>query len=115
MFLKELFHDTIKLGKKRLNGYYLLILTFGVGVGNFFLWGLLLLLRPFLGATFSSSESESVASSHVPFLRSCFFFLAPPLAMKHMGRGGSELSNLMAIPVTSSSSEESSSSSSCSS
>src|SRR5437763_527099 len=42
-------------------------------------------LVPFLGATFLSSESESVASSHVPFLGSCFFFLAPPLAMKHMG------------------------------
>src|SRR5438128_2636134 len=72
-------------------------------------------LVPFLGATFShsSSESESVASSHVPFLGSCFFFLAPPLAMKHMGGEGSELSYLMVIPVTSLSLEESSSSSSC--
>src|SRR5205809_4685921 len=74
-------------------------------------------LVPFLGATFShpSLESESVASSHVPFLGSCFFFLVPPLAMKHMGGGGSGLSHLMVIPVTSYSSEESSSSSSCSS
>src|SRR6266542_2424580 len=48
MFLEELFRDTIKLGKKRLNGYYLLILTFGVGVGNFFLWNLLLLLGALL-------------------------------------------------------------------
>src|SRR5438128_4513614 len=50
MFLEELFHDTIKLGKKRLNGYYLLILTFRVEVGNFFLWGLLLLLGALLGS-----------------------------------------------------------------
>src|SRR5213083_2010639 len=50
MFLEELFHDTIKLGKKRLNGYDLLILTFRVGVGNFFLWGLLLLLGALLGS-----------------------------------------------------------------
>src|SRR6266542_1518620 len=50
MFLEELFRDTIKLGKKRLNGYYLLILTFGVGVSNFFLWGLLLLLGALLGS-----------------------------------------------------------------
>src|SRR6266498_5571121 len=70
-------------------------------------------LLPFLGATCSSSDSKSVASSHVPFLGSCFFFfLAPPLAMKHMGGGGSGLSHVMATPVTSSSSEESSSSSS---
>src|SRR5438132_14105710 len=67
-------------------------------------------LVPFLEATFSHSslESESVASSHVPFLGSCFFFLAPPLAMKHMGDEGSELSHLMAIPATSSFLEESS-------
>src|SRR6266540_7072538 len=50
MFLKELLHDTIKLGNKRLNGHYLLILTFGVGVGNFFLWNLLLLLGALLGS-----------------------------------------------------------------
>src|SRR6266540_5572635 len=48
MFLKELLHDTIKLGKKRLNGHYLLILSFEVGVGNFFLWNLLLLLGALL-------------------------------------------------------------------
>src|SRR5438128_1399822 len=70
----------------------------------------------FLGETFShsSSESESVASSHVPFLGSCFFFLAPPSATKHMGGEGSGLSYLIAILVTSSSSEESSTFSSCS-
>src|SRR6266542_6157557 len=50
MFLKELLHNTIKLGKKRLNGHYLLILTFGVGVGNFFLWNLLLLFGALLGS-----------------------------------------------------------------
>src|SRR6266542_6344536 len=50
MFLKELLHDTIKLKKKRLNDHYLLILTFGVGVGNFFLWNLLLILGAFLGS-----------------------------------------------------------------
>src|SRR5213596_3557547 len=33
-------------------------------------------VTPFLGATFSHSELESVASSHVPFLGSFFFFLA---------------------------------------
>src|SRR6266542_5188412 len=65
-------------------------------------------LVPFLGSTFSHSELKSVASSHVPFLGSCFFFLAPPLAMKHMGGGESGLSHLIAIPVTSSSSKESS-------
>src|SRR5438105_15790241 len=43
MFLEELFHDTIELGKKRFNGY-LLILIFGVGVDDFFPMHLLLLL-----------------------------------------------------------------------
>src|SRR6266498_286353 len=43
MFLEELFHDTIELGKKRFNGY-LLILIFGVGVDDFFPKHLLLLL-----------------------------------------------------------------------
>src|SRR6266498_2283788 len=51
-------------------------------------------LVPFLEATFShsSSESDSDASSHVPFLGSCLSFLAPPLAMKHMSGEGSGLS-----------------------
>src|SRR6266542_1114388 len=106
MFLEELFHDTIELGKKRFNGY-LLILIFGVRVDDFFPKHPFFFLMPFLGATSSSSDSESVASSHVPFLGSCFFFfLAPPLAMKHMGGGGSGLSHVMAIPATSSSSSE---------
>src|SRR6266540_5615603 len=43
MFLEELFHDTIELGKKRFNGY-LLILIFGVGVDDLFPKHLLLLL-----------------------------------------------------------------------
>src|SRR6266540_1954072 len=42
MFLEELFHDTNELGKKRFNGY-LLILIFGVGVDDFFPKHLLLL------------------------------------------------------------------------
>src|SRR6266542_1648166 len=56
----------------------------------------------------SPSESESVASSHVPFLR-IFFFLVPPFAMRHMGGGGKGFLPLMVIPVTSSSLEASSS------
>src|SRR6266540_1607522 len=43
MFLEELFHDTNELGKKRFNGY-LLILIFGVGVDDFFTKHPLLLL-----------------------------------------------------------------------
>src|SRR6266540_3736971 len=89
MFFEELFHDTIELGKERFNGY-LLILIFGVGVEDFFPKHLFLLLVALLRSHPSSSDSESVASSHVPFLGSCFFFfLASPLAMKHMGGGGS--------------------------
>src|SRR6266498_2042810 len=47
MFLEELFHDTIEFGKKRFNGY-LLILIFGVGVDDFFPKNLLLLLDALL-------------------------------------------------------------------
>src|SRR5438105_4790688 len=43
MFLEELFHDTIELGKKRFNGY-LLILIFGVRVDDLFPKRLLFLL-----------------------------------------------------------------------
>src|SRR6266542_2346426 len=42
MFFEELFHDTIEFGKKSFNGY-LLIITFGVGVDDFFPCHLLLL------------------------------------------------------------------------
>src|SRR5437016_8380449 len=42
MFFEELFHDTIEFGKKSFNGY-LLIITFGVGVDDFFPYHLLLL------------------------------------------------------------------------
>src|SRR6266542_674414 len=41
MFFEELFHDTIEFGKKSFNGY-LLIITFGVGVHDFFPCHLLL-------------------------------------------------------------------------
>ena len=43
MFFEELFHDTTEFGKKSFNGY-LLIITFGVGVDDFFPCYLLLLL-----------------------------------------------------------------------
>src|SRR6266498_3777302 len=43
MIFEELFHDTIEFGKKSFNGY-LLIITIGVGVDDFFPCHLLLLL-----------------------------------------------------------------------
>src|SRR6266511_4513915 len=42
MYFEELFHDTIEFGKKNFNGY-LLIITFGVGVDDFFPCHLLLI------------------------------------------------------------------------
>src|SRR5438128_8149868 len=57
----------------------------------------------------SPSESESVASPHLPFHR-IFLFLVPPFAMRHMGGGGKQFLPLMAIPATSSLSKNSSSS-----
>src|SRR6266542_682542 len=115
MFFEELFHDTIKFGKKSFNGY-LLIITFGVGVDDFFPCHLLLLFVALLRSHlfFFGLGVGGFIPCALPRVL-LLLLLAPPLTMKHMGGGRSGLSHVMATPATSSSSEESSSSSSCSS
>src|SRR6266508_6023472 len=107
MFLKELLQETIKLGKKRLNGYYLLILTFGVGVGNFFLWGLLFLLGVLLGGHLLIFEVG--VGGFIPCALPWVMLLLLGTSFGHEAHGWwrkRALSHLMAIPMTSSSSEE---------
>src|SRR5438132_4996576 len=66
MFFEELFHDIIELGKKGFNGYLLIIPSESELMSSSLSTSFFLL--PFLETTSSSSDSESVASSHVPLL-----------------------------------------------